>query len=248
MGSDAMAGATPGHPDEPAIPHADARARSRLACGILVGPLYLALGVAQGLVRDGFDFARHPLSVLANGPGGWVQTATFVASGLMVVCAATGIRRVLGPGGRALSWSLCAFGAGMLAGAIFPADPVDGFPPGTPEGFPTTISTTGLLHFAAGGLGFLALALSCFFGARVMSRRGVTWLAVVSLLAGLSVVIGFFGGMIPGLSLGVAGIWFAVVAGWAWLTILSLHLYREAARPGHPGGSASAMWSRSRAS
>ena len=46
--------------------------RSLLRYGVLVGPFYLALGVIQGLVRDGFDFARHPLSVLANGPGGWV--------------------------------------------------------------------------------------------------------------------------------------------------------------------------------
>jgi hypothetical protein len=41
-----------------------------LRCGAIAGPLYLAVGAIQGLVRDGFDFARHPLSVLANGPGG----------------------------------------------------------------------------------------------------------------------------------------------------------------------------------
>jgi hypothetical protein len=43
--------------------------RSLLGSGVLAGPFSLALGVAQGLIRDGFSFARHPLSVLANGPG-----------------------------------------------------------------------------------------------------------------------------------------------------------------------------------
>ena len=201
------------------------RTRALLACGVIVGPLYLALGVAQGLVRDGFAFARHPLSVLANGPGGWVQTANFVVSGLMVIAAAVGIRRVLGPGGRGTSGFLGAFGASMLAAAVFPADPVDGFPPGTPEGFPTAISTTGLLHFAAGGLGFTCLAVSCLLAAWALSRRGQRPLSLLSLFAGLSVLLGFFGGMfIPGLAGGTVGIWFAVVVGWAWLSVLSLRL------------------------
>jgi hypothetical protein len=36
--------------------------------------------------------------------------------------------------------------------------------------------------------------------------------------------VGFFGGMV--LPVGIAGIWFAVVVGWAWLTVLSLGLNR----------------------
>ena len=55
---------------------------------MLGGPFYLAVGLIQALLRDGFDLARHPLSVLANGPGGWVQTANFVLTGLMVLAAA----------------------------------------------------------------------------------------------------------------------------------------------------------------
>ena len=74
--------------------------RSLLRCGIIAGPFYLALGLGQAFLRDGFDFARHPLSVLANGPGGWVQTANFILTGLMVIAAAVGFRRTLGPGSR----------------------------------------------------------------------------------------------------------------------------------------------------
>src|SRR5262245_37823644 len=76
--------------------------RPLLGYGILVGPFYLALGIGQGLVRDGFSFARHPLSVLANGPGGWLQTANLAVSGLMVLAAVVGIARVAGQGSRGM--------------------------------------------------------------------------------------------------------------------------------------------------
>jgi hypothetical protein len=202
-----------------------AAARSLLRCGVVAGPFYLALGVAQAALREGFDVARHPLSVLANGQYGWIQTVNFVVTGSMVIAAAVGIRRALGPKSRGVTWFLGGFGAAMIVAAIFPADPVDGFPPGTPEGFPTSISTAGLTHFIAGALGFLFLTISCFFAAWTMWRRNMTALALASLLGGLSVFVGFFGGIV--LPLGIAGIWFAVVAGWAWLAIVSLRLSRS---------------------
>jgi hypothetical protein len=203
--------------------------RSLLGYGMVAGPFYLAVGVIQGFVRDGFDFSRHALSHLVNGPGGWVQTVNFALTGAMVLAAAVGIGRVLGPGSRGASRFLTAYGAGILVAAMFPADPVDGFPPGTPEGVPATISTPGLVHFIAAGLGFLSLAIACFVATRTMSRRGERGLARLSLGTGLVVVLGFLG---PALgSAGIVGIWIAVVAGWAWLAILSRHLYRVAPDP-----------------
>ena len=209
-----------------AIGHGDVAATRRLlVCGLLAGPLYLAVGLGQAFVRAGFAFARHPLSVLANGPGGWVQTANFVVTGLMVVAAAVGIRRAIGPTSRATSVFLGIFGASMVAAAVFRADPMDGFPVGTPNGPPTSISTFGMLHFVAGGLGFISLAVSCFFAARAMSRRGERSLSRLSLLSGLVIVAGFFGGMAIPNSSPVLGIWIAVVVGWAWLAVLSRRLY-----------------------
>ena len=208
--------------------------RSLLRCGVVAGPFYLALGVIQGLVRDGFDFARHPLSVLANGPGGWIQTANFVLTGLMVLAAAAGVRRVLGPKSRGVTWFLGLYGLAMIAAAVFPADPVDGFPPGTPLGFPTSISTTGLIHFISGALAFTCLAVSGFFSAWTMWRRRMTSLALLSLFSGLIVVLGFFGGIaVPGV--GVLGIWAAVVVGWIWLTVVSLRLTTREASFGGRG-------------
>lgn len=201
--------------------------RSLLIQGMAVGPLYLSVGLAQALLREGFDLGRHPLSLLANGPGGWIQTANFVVCGLMVVAAAAGIRRALRPHAQRSGWILACFGVSMLVAAIFPADPVDGFPVGTPEGFPTTVSSAGLIHFAAGGIGFLALAVACFTTARAMSRRGDTGMARLSLLSGVCVVGGFFAPFLIPASGPVAGIWFSVVVGWTWLALVSGRLYRQ---------------------
>ncbi len=232
MESTPLTAGTTRNESEPAFDRAAAVTRSLLGYGVLAGPFYLAVGLGQALVRDGFDLARHPLSVLANGPGGWVQTANFVITGLMVIAAAVGIARVPGPRARAVSWFLGAFGASMLVAAVFRADPVDGFPPGTPEGFPTSISGSGMVHFVAGALGFVSLAVSCLLAARAMARRNERSLSRLSLASGIVVLLGFFGGPLLG-SRGspVLGIWIAVVAGWMWLAVLSLRLYRVSPSP-----------------
>lgn len=197
---------------------------SLLKCGMFVGPLYLAVGLAQALTREGFDLARHPLSVLANGPGGWIQTLNFVVCGAMVIAAAVGFGRALRPHSRASAWLLGTFGASMVLAAIFRADPMDGFPVGTPLGPPTTMSAFGAAHFAAGALGFLALAVACLTAARAMSKRGDRGMALLSACSGIAVILGFMAPAIVPATGPVAGIWFSVVVGWAWLAITSARL------------------------
>lgn len=217
---------------EPAFDRGAAITRSLLGYGVIAGPFYLAVGLIQAFVRDGFDLARHSLSVLANGPGGWVQTANFLVTGLMVIAAAVGIARVPAVKARAACWFLGTFGASMIVAAAFRADPVDGFPPGTPEGFPTSISSTGMLHFVAGAVGFIALGVSCLLAARAMWRIDERSLARLSLASGIVVLLGFFVGPLLG-SRGspVLGIWIAVVMGWVWLAIVSARLYRISPAP-----------------
>ncbi len=219
-----------------ARPHTSDRSRGvtrwLLRCGVLVGPLYLAVGIAQGLLRPGFAFARHPLSVLANGDYGWVQTANFALSGMMVMAAAIGVARVAGRGARGTAWALGAFGAGVALAAIFRADPVDGFPVGTPLGPPTTITTVGLLHFVVSALAFVAFGVSALLAARMLARRGDRLLARISLASGLVMLLGFFGGF--ALPSPVTGIWISVVTGWAWLATVSWRL--QHIPPGPDGG------------
>jgi hypothetical protein len=227
MNTGARAGMAPERTDRSVGSRGALDTRLGLLLGVLAGPFYLAVGLLQAFLREGFDLGRHPLSVLANGPAGWVQTANFVLTGLMVLAASVAFGRVLGAKSRGLTWFLSAYGLALIAAAVFPADPVDGFPPGTPEGMPASISPRGLIHFAAGALGFTCLAISCFFGAQVMARRHEAALARASRFSGLAVVLGFFGGM--ALPFGILGIWFAVTVGWAWLSLMSLRLRRVTA-------------------
>src|SRR5262249_37678888 len=109
--------------------------RSLLGYGVIAGPLYVAVALAQALTRDGFDLSRPAWSLLANGHFGWIQTGNFVATGLMTVAAAVGLRRAL-PAGRTRTWApplLAAYGGALVGAGIFRADPAQGFPVGTPQ-------------------------------------------------------------------------------------------------------------------
>src|SRR5258705_227784 len=64
------------------------------------------------------------------------------------------------------------------------------------------------------------------FAARALARQDARWLARVSFLSGLIILLGFFGGMaVPNRS-PVVGIWIAVVVGWVWLGVTSRYLAR----------------------
>jgi hypothetical membrane protein len=72
--------------------------RTLLALGAAAGPLYVIVGLAQILTREGFDWTRHALSLMSNGPWGWVQVANFLLSGLLVLAGAVGLKRGLAIG------------------------------------------------------------------------------------------------------------------------------------------------------
>src|SRR5215472_5024527 len=96
-----------------------------LRCGFAAGPMYVTVGVAQMLTRDGFDIRRHALSVLSNGEFGWIQIGNFLVSGALVTAGAVGVRRLL-RGQRAGTWGpllLAMYGAGLVGAGIFRADP-----------------------------------------------------------------------------------------------------------------------------
>lgn len=146
------------------------RERVLLTAGALAGPIFVGSALAQGSSRDGFDFRRHPVSVLSNGDLGWIQIATFLVTGLLVVGAAVALRRTA----AGSAWPprlLGLYGVGLVAAGIFSADPGDGFPAGTPRG-PGPISWHGGLHFLAAAVAFVALIVATVGAARRAARRG----------------------------------------------------------------------------
>lgn len=75
-------------------------------CGIIAGPFYIIVGLIQALTHPGFDLLRHDLSLLANGPLGWIQITNLVLSGVLVLAFALGMRRVL-HGSQGGTWDHC---------------------------------------------------------------------------------------------------------------------------------------------
>jgi hypothetical protein len=154
--------------------------RALLACGVAAGPLFVVVGLLQMLSRDGFDPTRHPLSLLSLGGLGWIQISNFVVAGLLFVASAVGMRRVLRPG-RGGTWGpllIGVYGAGLIMGGVFVADPALGFPPGTPEGTPDQLSWHGMLHAIAPVLASLALVAACLvFARRFAALRQRGWAA-----------------------------------------------------------------------
>ncbi|MFE9693457.1 DUF998 domain-containing protein [Micromonospora sp. NPDC005806] len=205
-------------------------ARALLAGGALAGPLWVAVALSQGLTRTGFDFRRHPVSVLSNGDLGWLQIGNFVLAGLLCVGAAWALRRVLHPGLGPVGgpWLLGQYGVGLVLSGIFVADPLDGFPAGTPRGA-GEVSWHGLAHFGAGAVAFTALIAACLVAARRFARRGERGWAAYSAATGV-----FFGAawlaLIGSAGRPVAMILFglAVAAGWTWVSVTLLRARREA--------------------
>jgi hypothetical protein len=123
------------------------RDRRLLTAGLAAGPVLGLTWLAQGLVRDGYDFARHPMSLLSLGEGGWVQIGSFVATGGLMLACAAGLRRVV-TDGRGARWAprlVVVIGGCLVAAGVFPTDPGAGFPAGAPEGAPV-LSWHGILH------------------------------------------------------------------------------------------------------
>ncbi|MGS0688588.1 DUF998 domain-containing protein [Nakamurella sp. GG22] len=204
--------------------------RSLLGYGIIAGPFYVVVSLAQAAVRDGFDLTRHECSLLANGSAGWVQVVNLIVTGLMVLAAAAGYRRALGAGvgRRSAPILLGVFGAGLVGAGVFRADPMNGFPVGIPDGPPLEPTIAGTLHLAFAGVGFLALIAAALLLAVRFSRQGRRTRAVSSAIAGLALLAGF-AALASGSTSAVINLAFtaAVLFVWAWLSSTSLLLYRQ---------------------
>jgi hypothetical protein len=203
--------------------------KSLLGYGVLAGPFYVVVSLAQALTRDGFDLTRHQWSLLSTGSLGFIQIINFVLTGGMTIAGAVGLRRALSPG-VASTWGprlVGVFGASLVGAGIFRADPALGFPPGTPDG-PGTVSWHGLLHFVCAGIGFACVAAACLVIARRFAVDARSGLALFSRVTGVTFLAGF-----AAVASGAGATWAnlafvaAVLLVWTWLSIVSADAYRR---------------------
>ncbi len=197
--------------------------RTLLTCGVIGGPLFLLVVVAQEYTREGFDPRQHALSQLSLGDLGWLQIGNFIVSGLLFLAGAVGMRRVLGggPGGTWGPWLIGIFGAALIWGGVFLADPAYGYPPGTPDGAPEALTWHGTLHTVGPIVAAAAIVAACFVFARRFARLGEPGWAWYSGIAAIAYLILAFASFPAGdFRLMLAG----GALGWTWASVIALRL------------------------
>lgn len=162
-----------------------------LGAGVVAGPLFTLVAAVQVLSRPGFHLGHHALSLLSLGTWGWVQIANFVVSGLLSAACAVGLRRVL-RGRRGGTWGpalVGVYGVALVGAGVFSTDPSEGFPPGTPDGLPETLSWHAILHGVVSPIAFVALVAACFVVARWFRAAGHRGWSRYSVLCGVLVIV-----------------------------------------------------------
>jgi len=203
--------------------------KSLLGYGIIAGPVFVAVSLAQVFTRDGFDPTRHAWSMLSNGDLGWIQITNFLVSGLMTIAFAAGLRRSLRPGTGSV-WAprlIGAYGVSLIAAGLLRADPGMGFPAGTPDG-PGVVSWQGTGHFLAGAIGFSCLIAACFVLASRFAAEGLTGWAWSSRAVGV-----LFGAGFAAVAAGAGAAWSlfaftaAVITVSTWQPAVALNRYHH---------------------
>jgi hypothetical protein len=118
------------------------------------------------------------------------------------------------------------YGASLIVAGIFRADPALGFPSGTPADA-RTMSWHGLIHLAAGAVGFGCLVAACLLLARYFSRLGARGWAIASRIAGIGFLAAFVGiASGAGTVATVVAFVIAVIGISVWMSAVAVHLYR----------------------
>jgi Protein of unknown function (DUF998) len=213
---------------------ASVKAKTLLACVVIAGPLFVVVFLVEGATRAYYDPLRHPVSSLAFGNSGWTQRANFLVAGLLMLAFAIGLRRALRPL-EGSTWGPLLVGAcaiGLLGAGIFVADPMNGYPPGTPDER-LHYSTHGVLHDLFSAPFFLGLPVACFVFSRWFAVRGMRGWTTYSAVTGVVLVSAFIlsnagFGQAEGL-VGVAGLFQRVtlIVGFGWLTLLAVRFLRS---------------------
>lgn len=184
--------------------------------------LFVIVLLLDGWTRPGYRPVRQPVSALALGTRGWVQTANFLVCGVAITAGAVGLGFI--GDSILLAIALGVFGLSLVASGVFPMDPMRGYPPGTPEGDPVKTTRHHRLHDVAGMVVFTSLPVAALIA--TLSLDDVLWRVCSGIVAaGLTAGFLAFGqaweddapraGLIQRAT---------IIPGWVWLGALLLHI------------------------
>ena len=212
----------------------DSKTRLLLICGALAGPFFTILWFITGLNRANYDPMRHPISSLSIGEFGWTQVTNFIITGVLTLALAFGLRSALGSRGGS-KWGviwMTAIGIGFIGAALFVADAMNGYPPGTPLLLmqPTVV---GRLHRLFSALVFFGIPGAAFSLGGLFAKNGErTWAtysrgtAIAFIVMFVLTSIGFaqveplvkYAGLLQRITL---------LIGLTWMTLLPIHLLKS---------------------
>ena len=160
----------------------------------IAGPvLFVAVFAVEGAIRAGYDPVRLQVSYLSLGDRGAIQVASFLLTGALLGAFAIGLRRRLDAAGgrsaRAVPIAVGAIAIGLLVAGMFSTAPAFGYPPGTPDGFPTHLPLTAYLHVGGAFLFFGGMIAAPVLMARRFRAQGDTGWAIYSMVTALTVFV-----------------------------------------------------------
>lgn len=187
-------------------------------CGVVAGPLLVAVLAGQALWNPRYDAGTDPISSLALGPYGWVQIATFVVVGLLVAVFGTAVRRrARGTSERLAGVLLVVMGGGLAGVGVFVTDPT---------------AWHGMVHNLATAVAINAGLLAAAVLTLVWWREERRWAAGYGLATVLACAV--LGWSTDEATIAVRHTAVVVLLA-AWLTTTALLVRREATAAGPPG-------------
>lgn len=193
-----------------------------LVAGVVGAAVFVVTFLVDGATRPGYRPRYHPVSALALGPRGWIQTTNFVVCGILITASAVGIHR--SDAGLLLAAAIAVFGLSLVASGIFAMDPMRGYPPGAPAGTPAATSRRHRLHDWAGVVVFTSLPVAAGIAAFTLDATGWSIYSALTAVAATGALVAFGTAWehdhpLTGLSQRAA-----ITIGWTWLAATCWHL------------------------
>ncbi|HWL43283.1 MAG TPA: DUF998 domain-containing protein [Ilumatobacter sp.] len=193
-----------------------------LAAGIVGAAVFVVTFLIDGATRPGYRPRYHPVSALALGSRGWIQTTNFVVCGALITTAAVGIHRA--GLNSLLAATVAIFGLSLVASGIFPMDPMRGYPQGTPADTPTTTTRRHQLHDGAGVAVFTSLPVAAGIAALTLNSTGWAIYSALTAIAAAGAFVAFGTAWEHDHPLTGLVQRAAIAVGWTWLATTCWHI------------------------
>jgi hypothetical protein len=163
-----------------------------LLVGAAAGSILFAVGSAWlGATRPDYDPMRHFVSLLSLTPAGPPMIVIFLVTGALIAGGGVGLVAAI-PAGRgriAVPLGTTLAGLGFVLAGLFPTDPVQGYPPGTPLEMPSSASATAAVHLTGALLFFGGATAAAAFAARRFRAAGQTGWAAYSAASAVVILV-----------------------------------------------------------